>query len=179
MSQIYKSGIAGPVPPTVPTSFTTDSGVAVPAANNLNVFGIDSVVSNDNGIMTTGSGSTLNVVLTNRTTGSATTADATPTTIITFAMGATPGVFQFEVRIAAFDATDIAGGGYVILATARTTGAAATVFTPIEFTVSEEAAMNASDVDMLASGNNVTVVVTGIAAKTIRWNATLTFVEVT
>lgn len=45
---------SGPVPPTVATSYTTDSGVAVPAANNLNIFGGE-------GIDTSGSGSTVTI----------------------------------------------------------------------------------------------------------------------
>jgi len=50
------SSTAGPVPPSVPTQFTTDNGVAVPVANNLNVFGGD-------GISTSGSGSTITVTV--------------------------------------------------------------------------------------------------------------------
>ncbi len=42
------------LPPSVPTSFTTDSGVAVPVANNLNVFGGE-------GIDTSGSGATVTI----------------------------------------------------------------------------------------------------------------------
>ncbi len=49
---------AGPVPPAVPTQFTTDSGVAVPAANNLNVFG-------GVGATTSGSGSTITITVKN------------------------------------------------------------------------------------------------------------------
>lgn len=54
MSQIIKNLASGPVPPTVPTQFTTDSGIAVPAANNLNVFG-------GIGSSTSGSGSTITI----------------------------------------------------------------------------------------------------------------------
>jgi hypothetical protein len=54
------SAVSGPVPPNVPTQFTTDSGVAVPAANNLNVFG-------GVGSTTSGSGSTITINVT--TTG--------------------------------------------------------------------------------------------------------------
>jgi len=54
------SAVIGPVPPNVPTQFTTDSGVAVPAANNLNVFG-------GIGSTTSGSGSTITINVT--TTG--------------------------------------------------------------------------------------------------------------
>lgn len=43
--------------PTVPTQFTTDSGVAIPAAHNINVFG-------GAGAHTTGSGSTITVAVT-------------------------------------------------------------------------------------------------------------------
>lgn len=44
--------------PTIPTQFTTDSGIAVPAANNLNVFG-------GTGIATSGAGSTITITVVN------------------------------------------------------------------------------------------------------------------
>lgn len=57
MSQIIKSSSgSGPLPPTVPLQFTADTGVAVPAANNLNIFG-------GIGATTTGSGSTITVTV--------------------------------------------------------------------------------------------------------------------
>lgn len=39
MSQIIKTFASIPVPPSVATQYTTDDGIATPAANNLNVFG--------------------------------------------------------------------------------------------------------------------------------------------
>lgn len=53
MSQIYKNSSGGG---TVPTQFTTDNGIAVPAANNLNVFG-------GTGTTTSGSGSTITITV--------------------------------------------------------------------------------------------------------------------
>lgn len=54
MSNIYKTstGGSGPLPPTVATQYTENTGTAIPAANNLNVLG--SV-----GIETTGSTDTI------------------------------------------------------------------------------------------------------------------------
>ncbi len=178
MSQIYKSLASGPVPPTVPTSFVTDvNSPAVPAANILNVIGGDTTANNDNGIRTDGSSgsNTLTIQLTNRATGIVTTIDATPTTILTFSLGATPGVYFVDGSIAAFDVTDTAGGAYSFSTAMRTTGAAAIEIGTEFKDLFEEASMAASDFNITASGNNLIVSVIGIAAKTINWNAYLNY----
>ncbi len=54
MSQIFKQVTTGSLPPSVPLQFTTDSGIAVPVANNLNVIG-------GSGVSTSGAGSTITV----------------------------------------------------------------------------------------------------------------------
>lgn len=161
--------------PAVPTTFQTDSGSAVPVANTLNILGIDSSVNNDNGIETQASGSTVNVVLTNRVTGGISTIDATPTTALTFNLGATPGVFYIDGSIVAYDTTDVAGGVYHFISGMRTSGAAATEL-GTEFKDSfEEAAMASSDFNVIASGNDVIIQVIGIAAKNINWNVYLNY----
>jgi hypothetical protein len=58
MSQVIKSLASGPVPPTVATSYVTNSGTATPSANILNVIG-------GAGATTTGSGNTITVTVSN------------------------------------------------------------------------------------------------------------------
>jgi len=57
MSQIIKDLSSGPVPPQVATSYVTDSGIAIPAFNVLNVLG-------GVGADTSGSGNTITINVT-------------------------------------------------------------------------------------------------------------------
>jgi hypothetical protein len=181
MSQIIVPISGGNLPPVVPTSFVTDSGTVIPAANVVNIDGGTTTTNSANGILVVANPNGSNnmvIELTNRQNGAVTTTDATPTTLISFATAASAAVYNVQVRIAAFDATDVAGAAYHIDAGARTTGAAVTIFPDPDFVDNEEAAMVTSDINILASGNNIIIQVTGIAGKTIRWSGSLTFVQV-
>jgi hypothetical protein len=184
MSQFYIQGSGGgSIPPTVPTSFVTDNGIAVPAANVLLVNGKTSTENNNNGIISkggvagTGTANELDVVVTNRIIGSATTTNATPATIASFSLGATPAVFTFDIQIASFNATDVNGDGYFISGSARTDGATATLCGTPDKIVNEEV-VDTADANMVVSGNNVIIQAQGIAAKTHRWRVVATYVQV-
>jgi hypothetical protein len=173
MSQFFIATTSGNLPPNVPTQFTADDAtVAVPAANNINLFSDDTTANNVNGIRSTASGSTLTYQLTNRVTGTATTTDGTtPQTIYSFALGATPGTYLFRTYVSAFDTTNNLSAGYASYRVVRTTGAAATaVGTTTAFTT-EEGALSGANVVNDVSGNNATLTATGIDGATIHWIA--------
>lgn len=174
MSQIIKSLAAGPVPPTVAESYVTDvNSPAIPAANVLNVFGNDSTVNNANGIQTDGSsgGNTLTVQLTNRLQGTTTTVGAVTGDAITFALGATPGTYAIEVRVAGFEATTPAGVGYSLFGSIRTTGAAGSIIGTVDRINNEDPALVTANATIIASANNAIIQVTGVAGLTLNWSA--------
>lgn len=176
MSQQQAFGIGVVIPPTVATTFTTDDGNhATVSANNINISTADAATNFDNGIHSVSGTDTVTIQLTNRQTATVTTTDATPTTLLTFPMGAVPGVYCIEGNVVAFDATDVAGGAYTFVSAMRTTGAAGVEISSEFKDAFEEAAMTNSDIALSAVGNNCVVTCTGIAGKTIRWNAFLTF----
>jgi hypothetical protein len=169
---------AGPVPPAVPTSFITDvNSPSVPIANIENVKGGTSTSNNSNGVQTDGSSgsNTLTVQLTNRAAGSTTTAGAVTSSAITLALGATPGVYTFDIAVAGFNASTPAGCGFTIVGSVRTTGASATLITNQAVDHFEEAALITATAVLAVSGNNALVNVTGVAGLNIDWQVTLTY----
>jgi hypothetical protein len=181
LSQIYKDRSTGPVPPTVPTSFVTDvNSPAVPAANILNEIGGDTTANNDNGIRTDGSSgsNTLTIQLTNRQTATVTTADATPTTLLTFVLPAVAGTYYVFGNVQAFTSTGPAGGAYSFSGGYLTDGATSTELGTEFHDTFQSAALLTSDIFLSASGNNVIVTVQGVAGLTINWNALLEFRQV-
>lgn len=181
MSQIIKNLAAGPVPPSVATTYVTDvNSPAIPAANILNVLGNDTTINNANGIQTDGSSgsNTLTIQLTNRLQGTTTTVGAVNGNTVTFALGATPGTYAIEARIAGFESTTPAGVGYSLFGSVRTDGATATIVGTVDRINNEEAALVAASATMVASGNNLIIQVLGVVGLTINWStvALYTFV---
>lgn len=173
MSQIYKTlTSSGPIPPIIPTSFVTDiNSPAIPAANILNVPGGDVTTDNANGIQTDGSSgsNTLTVQLTNRLQGTGSTVGAVTADLVTLSLGATPATFVIEANFAAFESTTPAGAGYSLFGTVRTTGAAASLVGTPDKINNENAALVPSTADIVVSGNDVILRVTGTAALSVNW----------
>lgn len=181
MSQFWVGLNSGNIPPGVATSFPTDNGTAVPAANVLNIFGVDSSVSNDNGISTAAvaPGNTVDIILTNRVQGRITTTDASNQTLLTFSLSASDATYNIDANIACYDITDDLGAGYSIFGSVRSTfSVAALVGTPDKI-VNEEVGTVNCDANLIVSGNTAIIQVNGLAGKTINWNCVLTYVAQT
>lgn len=180
MSQFMISSTAAPPPPAVPTSFVTDSGTAVPVANVLNIATSSSSINTTNGITSTGSGNNVDIILTNRIGGTGTTVGAVTTDIATFALGAVAGAYQFIIQMNGFNSTTPAGVAYLIVAAIRTTGAAGSVVNSVDPLVeNEDAALVASDWDVVVVGNSLIVRALGVAGLSINWRVAgiYTFVD--
>ena len=178
------STTTGPVPPTVPTSFTTQNGTAVPLANILLVKADDSTENNANGIITkggvvgTGTSNEVDVIITNRLQGTVQTVGAATQPIITL----TPtvvGTYAIEARVAAFNTTSTEGAGYSVFGTFRWSAAAggtATLCGTPDKIVNEEGTMattspNGANCTMTVSGGSVLINGVGYAGQTINWSA--------
>lgn len=176
MSQIYKNLTSGSLPPSVPTSFVTQDGTAVPLANILLVDGFDSTENNDNGIITkggvvgTGTQNEVDVIITNRIQGTTITVGAVTGNIITF-IPTVIGVYSIELRIAAYNTTSTIGAGYSLFGAIRFDGINSNLcdtFDPID---NEEGTMSNTQIDVIVSGASVILQATGYALQTINWSA--------
>jgi hypothetical protein len=176
MSQIFKSATGST--PSIPTSFVTDAGTATTAANTLNVLGGQLVADHDEGIWTTGSGDTLTVNLTNRSTGQVTTSDDTPTTIVSFTFGGSAAVATFEGIITAMNNVTGEGASWRLFASSKTNGTTTTEIGSDASVNFKEASLATANVTFTAVGNAVLISAVGIAATSINWDALINYRQV-
>lgn len=164
----------------------TGGAVSADGANNINIIGGQdatvSVSNNAAGITVAGNAgtNTETIILTNRLQGTVITTDATPTTLLTFPLGAVPGTYVFNITISAFNSTNTLGAGYVTSQVIRTTGVAGVAIGITDAFLAEEGGMTACVVQYTIVGNNMVLQVTGLgpAVRTIDWIAVGTFIFV-
>lgn len=169
MSQFYIGTIAGALPPSVATSYVTNSGTAVPVANVLNVLGA-------NGVVTAGSGYTVTISLQNSMIANVTTVGAVTANLFTIPLSAIANVYAVEVRVSGIDETNLVGVGFKLFGTFFSNGATATLINPDDKFKDQQPADLNTDVNFVVSGNSMIVQVLGAAGATINWGGFLAYV---
>jgi hypothetical protein len=165
--------------PSVPTQFTADDGtLAIPVANNLNLYADQSSENNNAGIVTSAIpdlSDTIYIRLTNRVNSVVITSDATPTELLSFPLGVFPGVILAEGSIIAYDALNNAGAAYTFVGAAVTDGVTGTEISIENKNVFEQALLSAIDFDLSIVGNNAVITVTGLPGVAIQWSCFFTY----
>ncbi len=168
MSQSGILNVSGGI--AVVLTLTGDSGGAVgPTANNINVLGgvgIDVVGTPGTSTLT------INALGTEATVQ---TIDATPTVIFTQTLNASEAAFMYVRVIAAQDDyTSAIGGTFSSTIRRAAAGGAVCAGGPHGNILEDTAGM--PDVDFNATGNDIQVLVTGVAGTTYNWRA---FIRIT
>jgi hypothetical protein len=170
---------SGPVPPSVPTSFVTDNGTAIPASNVLNVV---TPGSGTQGIITSGSGSTITITLTDKTlSGTATTTGNITANINVNIPVPTNSTTSVRVNIAGYDSTSNLGVGGEMIASVRNVAGTLTVIGIPDRTKNNDAALSDTNWTLIVSGTNALVQVTGTGSgggsDVINWRAIIDLVS--
>ncbi len=179
MSQIYKRVTSGDLPPDVPTTFTTDLsttlpvpalglGTTTPVSNNVRVAG-------DNGIVVISDPLQPKLMHFGFSSGVATTSDGTSQTqtIIPFTL-TNNTVLTIQVIVSGRDTgTGDGVGGYCTATVKNFAGVASIVGTAPDILVTADASIATATFTVGVTGAQFIVTVTGVAGRTINWDACL------
>jgi len=172
---------SGPLPPNIPTSFVTDNGTAIPSSNTLNVNGGETSIDNDNGIMVIANpdlSNNLEILLTNRLQGIATSVNGSVEDLITFNLGSASASYRFEFEIAGRDTSTNDCIGYTMFGSAKTDGSTSIIIASPFIDNDEDSALISASLNLVSSGNDVIVQVTGVLGQTINYKGVGTYVVV-
>jgi len=182
MSQFFQGVTAGSLPPSVPTSFTTNEGTATPLANVLLIHGIDSIEDNPNGIIVkggvvgTGTQNLVDVVLTNRITVTSTTSDGGgQTQTATLITPDDQSAFSFTCSFIGYDAINDEAAGGSQEGVARKSAGTAVIIGTNDSSDQSDAGLAAVDWNVVASGGDLEAEFVGVAGRTITWTATFIY----
>ena len=168
------------------TQFTTQDGVVIPNAGNVNLFGgsrpvLTEIPDDDNGIQTyanlTGSENYI-VFLTNRRVDSNSVTGNVTVDLFTQDLGSIAGVYNFNISVAGFESTTPAGCAFTIEGAVRTDGTSASIFVTQDVINDKETAILDCNFELVTSGNNLIARATGVAGLTINFKALATYIFV-
>ena len=158
---------------------TPDVGtVIIPVAGNINLIGGQTSANTDFGIRTSGAADTGTIQLTNRLTGTVTTSNATPTTIITVTLAASQTSYSMSGVVTVIVPATGDSASYDFQAAFKTSGVVAAEIGTEYPTTFEDTSLAPADITISASGNTVILQVIGVAATTIHWDAILNYRQV-
>lgn len=176
MSQIYRDRSTGPVPPAVPTSFTTDlqdtdilsvpasQGTAVPQSNVLRVSG-------DNGIRTVATPNVAGNYTVRFYRGDTTTSGAATSTVLSYPINEDTAL-TIQIIIAGYSDTSDAIGAYGT-AVVKNVGGVASLINTVDLIVNSDTDLLGCVFEVGISGTDLQINVTGVAGEDIAWTACL------
>lgn len=175
MSQIIKDLSAGPVPPSVPTSFSTDledltvgasalaQGSVVPQSNVLRIAG-------DNGIKSVETSIPGDLQL-RFIRGSTTTNGAVTQTAITQPI-LSNATMTIQIIVAGYSVDNLGVGAYGTAVVKNVAGTLSLINT-VDLIINKDSGLDSANVTITTSGTNLLLNVVGVAGKTITWTACL------
>lgn len=175
MSQFYINPEGISPPPVVPTSFVTDDGTAIPALNVLNVLGgsgIETYADPNNG-------NNLYIKVQNSTTDTGQTVNVQTINLSTIDCSAA-GTYFFTTQLSTYSTTGGEGLGGQLYTTAISDGATLTIIDDTDAIAHRTSGLsgmgNTVDYEIVDSGTNAILQVTGEDTFTLNWGAITIYV---
>lgn len=156
------------------------NGVVIPASNEVNLLGSDTIQVSDYGIRTNAdpnNSENCYIQLTNRLRAS-TILGAGTTNLLAFNLGDVAGVYNFEGKIVCFDSVTPAGASFNIYGSCRTTGLAGTIIGFSNAISDKEAALNDLDFDFVIIGNDAFIQATNNTGLSLSTKILVNFITV-